>query len=111
MKTEKSIFLMVFGDGPKLRVVDFLMSFPKYDYNLTDIARNSEGGYSTLMLFWPEFVKTQFVIETRKVGKSRMFKLNEEYPAVKQPLKLDWTLSKYYANNLKFRITKEKIAA
>lgn len=98
---EKSIFIRLFGDSPKLRVLDFLMSFPKYDYSLTDISKNARIGYSTLMLFWEkDFVKTGLVVETRKVGKARMFKINETNPAIKYLLKLDWALSKYAAHKL-----------
>jgi len=82
-------------------VLDFLMTFLKFDYSLTDIAKNAKIGYSTLMLFWEkDFVSTGLVIETRKVGKARMFKLNEENPAIKHLLKLDWTLSKYAVHKL-----------
>ncbi len=97
---EKSVFLQVFGDNPKLRVIDFLITFPRFDYSITDIARNSHVGYSTLMLFWSEFVKTGIVEETREVGKARMFKLNEKNPAVKQILKMDWALSKYFVHKM-----------
>jgi len=107
MQKEISIFLRVFGNSPKLRVLDFLMSFPRFDYSLTDIAKNAKIGYSTLMLFWKrDFVKTGLVIETRKVGKSRMFQINEKNPAVQQLLKLDWALSKYVIN----KITKKEVA-
>ena len=98
---EKSVFIRLFGDSPKLRVLDFLMGFPKYDYSLTDISKNAKIGYSTLMLFWEkDFVKTGLVVETRKVGKARMFKINEKNPAIKYLLKLDWALSKYAVHKL-----------
>ncbi len=90
----ESIFLKVVGHSPKLRVLDFLLTFQAFDYSLTDIAKNSEVSYTSLMSFWPEFVKAGLVIETRKVGKARMFKLNEKNPIVRQMLRLQWTIAK-----------------
>jgi len=90
----ESIFLKVVGNSPKLRVLDFLLTFQTFDYSLTDIAKNSEISYTSLMAFWPDLVKQGIVIETRKVGKARMFKLNEKSSIVKQLLKLQWTIAK-----------------
>ena len=91
---EKSIFLQVVGDTPKLRVLDFLMTFQHFDYSLTDIAKNARVSYSNLMLFWPEFVKAGIVKQTRTVGKAKMFKLNEKNPFVQELSRLQYLISK-----------------
>ena len=90
----ESVFLKITGDSPKLRVLDFLLTFQAFDYSLTDIAKNAEVSYTSLMSFWPELVKTGIVKETRKVGKARMFRINEGNPVVKQLLKLQWAVAK-----------------
>jgi len=95
---EKSIFLSIIGDSPKARILDFLLMFPKFDYPLTDIARNSNVGYSTLQLLWPDFVKKELVIQTRTIGKAKLFKLNEESPIVKEMLNWSWNLTKEVVN-------------
>ena len=91
---EKSIFLEVVGDTPKLRVLDFLITFQAFDYSLTDIAKNAKVSYSNLMLFWPQLVKAGIVKQTRVVGKARMFKLNMENPFVQELSRLQWVVSK-----------------
>ena len=95
---EKSIFLSIIGDSPKARILDFLLMFPKFDYPLTEIARNSNVGYSTLQLLWPDFVKREIVIQTRIIGKAKLFKLNEENPIVKEMLNWSWNLTKQVVN-------------
>jgi len=95
---EKSIFLSIVGDSPKARILDFLLMFPKFDYSLTDIARNSNVGYSTLQLLWPDFVKKGIVMQTRTIGKAKLFKLNEENPIVKEMLSWSWNLTKQVVN-------------
>ena len=93
MKNE-SIFINVFGNNPIMKVLDFLITFQAFDYPLTEIAKNSGVGYSTLQSFWNRLVENNIVIKTRRVGKSDLFKLNTSNPAVKQLIKLDWNLVK-----------------
>lgn len=102
---EKSIFLQVVGDTPKLRVMDFLLTFQKFDYSLTEIAKNARVSYSNLMLIWPDLVKTGIVIQTRAVGKSKMFKLNEKNPITQELSRLQWFIAKFVIHK-KLGITK-----
>ena len=89
-----SIFVEVFGHNPIIKVLDFLITFADFDYPLTEIAKNSGVSYSTLQTFWYKLERNKIVIKTRRVGKSDLFKLNTENPAVKQLIKLDWNLIK-----------------
>ena len=93
MKNE-TIFVEVFGNNPIMRVLDFLITFQAFDYPLTEIAKNSGVGYSTLQTFWDKLERNCIVIKTRRVGKSDLYKLNTNNPAVKQLIKLDWNLVK-----------------
>jgi len=93
-KENKSFFLMQFGDTPQLRVLDFLIGFHFFDYPITEIARNSNVSYNSIVNFFPDFIKSGVIIKTRKVGKSDYYKLNLETPFVKNLIKLDWMLVK-----------------
>ena len=93
METE-TIFREVFGNNPITKVLDFLITFQLFDYPLTEIARNSGVSYSTLQTFWDKLERNCIIIKTRRVGKSDMYKLNTKNPAVRQLLKLDWSLIK-----------------
>ena len=90
----KNIFLEVFGNNPVIKVLDFLITFQLFDYPLTEIAKNSGVSYSTLQTFWDKLEKNNIVVKTRRVGKSDLFKLNTNNPAIKQLIKLDWNLIK-----------------
>ncbi len=91
---DKTIFLTVFGDTPVLRVLDFLEVNDSFDYSMKDIAKHSAVGYATLKLFWPKLESYQIVKKTRKVGKAKMYRLNEKNPAVKMFKQLYWEVSK-----------------
>jgi len=90
----KNIFLEVFGNNPVIKVLDFLITFQLFDYPLTEVAKNSGVSYSTLQTFWDKLEKNNIVVKTRRVGKSDLFKLNTNNPAIKQLIKLDWNLIK-----------------
>ncbi len=91
---KETIFIELFGSNPVMKVIDFLITFQAFDYPLTEIARNSGVSYSTLQIFWGKLVINKIVIKTRRVGKSDLFKLNTDNPAVQQLIKLDWNLIK-----------------
>ncbi len=93
MKTE-TIFIDVFGKNPVIKVLDFLITYQLFDYSLTEIAKNSRVSYSTLQTFWHKLEENNIVMKTRRIGKSDLYKLNTENPAVKQLLRLDWNLIK-----------------
>lgn len=90
---QETIFVQIFGNNPVVKVLDFLITFQAFDYPLTEIAKNSRISYSTLQTFWDKLIRNRIVIKTRRVGKSDLFKLNTENPAVQQLIKLDWNLS------------------
>lgn len=93
-KENKSFFLTQFGDTPQLRVLDFLIGFHFFDYPLTEIAKESNVSYNSLKSFFDDFIKSEIVVKTRKIGKSDYYKLNIENPFVKNLIKLDWMLVK-----------------
>ena|SRR3989344_5456880 len=93
-KLQKSIFLEQFGDTPQLRVFDFLIENHFFDFPMTEIARGSSVSYNSLKKFFGYLIKTNIIQETRKIGKSRYYKLNLENLFVKNLVKLDWILTK-----------------
>ncbi len=94
VKENKSIFLEQFGDTPQLRVLDFLIDNQFFDYPLTEIARGSNVSYNSLKVFFPNFIKSEIVYKTRRIGKSDYYKLNIKNPIVENLIKLDWVITK-----------------
>ncbi|MDD9954192.1 MAG: hypothetical protein OXR66_07720 [Candidatus Woesearchaeota archaeon] len=86
----KSLFLQAYGDTPILRVLDFLITFEDYDYSMKDIAKQANVGYTTLKSFWKDMEARNIVVQTRKVGKAKMYKLCKETPEVKKFLTFYW---------------------
>ena len=88
-KQNKSFFLKQFGDTPQLRVIDFLIDNHFFDFPMTEIARESNVSYNSIILFFEKWIKEDILVKTRKVGKSDYYKLNIENPFIENLIKLD----------------------
>lgn len=97
---EPSSFVMVMGNTPYVRVVDFLLENRPFDYSKTEIAKNAEVGWSTLHGVWKILERAEMVRQTRMVGKSKMYKLNEESPIVRKLIELDSGITEVFAHKL-----------
>ncbi len=85
---DDSLLIEFLGDTPLIRVLDFLIVFREYDYNKHDIAKNANVSWNTLDKIWTKLIKSSVIIATRKVGKSRMYKVDTENAAIKKLIEL-----------------------
>ena len=89
---EITIFREAFGDSPVIRVLDFLIEGRGLDYSLSDIAENSNIGWTTLHRIWGRLLKLEIVKPTREIGRAKLFKLNEDNAVVKDLIRVYDTL-------------------
>jgi len=89
---QKSAFLQEEGNTPKNRIWSFLIVHSEYDYSMKDIARYSKVGYTTLKQIWKEFKEKKIVVQTRAVGKAKMYRLNIKNPIVKKFTDYYWAV-------------------
>lgn len=87
------MFKEIFGKSPEAKILDFLGDHPNYDYSISDLAGYTGVSRPTLYNIIPEMVRKGLLIETRKVGKSKMYKLNTKNEIVRVILKFDFELS------------------
>ena len=100
-KRDDTLFLKAFGiKSPALRILDFLMDNKAYDYSKTDIAKGAGISRTTLSTAWENLEKPGLVIETREVGRAKMYKLNLKHPVVKKFIELDNAICDFYASQL-----------
>lgn len=71
-------FRKVFGDTPKVRVLEFLLEGRELDYSISDIAEGAEIGRTTLFRIWNDLIKAKIIIPTRQIGNAKLYKLNLE---------------------------------
>jgi hypothetical protein len=93
---ETSSFMLVFGDTPLIKLLDFFLDNPDFDYSLSDIAKNSGISWTTLHVYWKNLLRLGVVKQTRLVGKAKMYKLNIENPLVIKLKELDLFISESF---------------
>ena len=87
-----SAFLRVEGSTIKNRIWSFLIVHSEYDYSMKDIARYSKAGYTTLKEIWRGFKEKKIVVQTRAVGKAKMYRLNLKNPVVNKFIDYYWAV-------------------
>ena len=73
---EPTIFREIFGDTPKVRVLEYLLGGRELDHSIGDIAEGAGINRVTLFRLWPEIEKSKLIINTRNIGNAKLFKLN-----------------------------------
>ena len=106
---QTTIFREALGNSPVIRVLDFLIEGRGLDYSLSDIAKNSNIGWTTLHRIWGKLLKLKIITPTREIGRAKLFKLNEENHAVKELIRLYDTLlyqetEKYFSKELEIAV-------
>ncbi len=85
---EPTIFREIFGDTPKVRVLEYLLEGRELDHSIGDIAEGAGINRVTLFRLWPEIEKSKLVAHTRKIGNAKLFKLNIKNPYIKNVAEL-----------------------
>ncbi len=96
MKENKSAFVETFGDSPSVRVIDFFLTFPDFYYSKTEVAREVEISPITIEKIWAWLIEKGFIVETKKLGRAQLCKLNKGSQIVKELLRLDARLTEMY---------------
>ena len=87
------MFVRYMGDSPFIRVLDFLIENEIWDYSLQDISDNTDLARNTVSKVLDKMLGLGMVVNTRTVGRSKMFQINRQEPVVKKLIKFDRELS------------------
>ena len=72
-----------FGNYPRIRVIDLLLSHPYTEYTKKDIAECANIARGTLYEFFDELNKYNLIKPTRKIGNTQLYSIDMDSPAVK----------------------------
>ena len=103
---QESIFVEYFGDTPVVRILNFLMLGKDFYYSMTDIANGSHVGWTSFTRAWKELEKRKAIVQTRNIGRAKLFKLNTEDPTAQKLIKLHWEIIKTETDKM---LSKKKV--
>ena len=105
---EMSLLLRFFGATPAMRVIDFLMENYLFEYLKKEMAEGAGISRVTLYKLFPRLVSEGIVVETRRIGRGRFYKINRRSEIVKKLYAIDFKLIEGFANEVE---SKQKILA
>jgi len=94
---DKSVFRMAFGDSPIIKLIDFLIDSPEFDFSMTEISKETGISWITLNKLFPVFEKLGIIMETRQIGRARMYMINKNSPITRYWISIHTAVvDKYY---------------
>jgi len=79
---EKSILLKMLGDSPKLRIIDFFLDNPFFDFTKKEVIEALGMNKQTFYKYFKEIEEEGIVEVSRKIGRAKLYKINLKHPFV-----------------------------
>lgn len=81
-KEYQSILLKTLGDSPKLRIIDFFLDNPLFDFTKKEVIEALGMGKQTFYKYFSNIEEYGIVTTSRKIGKAKLYKINQKHPLV-----------------------------
>jgi len=81
-KEYESILIKTLGDSPKLRIIDFFLDNPLFDFTKKEVVEALGMSKQTFYKYFPDLEKYGIVKVSRKIGRAKLYKINLEHPLV-----------------------------
>jgi predicted AAA+ superfamily ATPase len=89
---DKTILVETFGNSPIIKIIDFFIDNPLFDYSKEELIKDLGISKVTFYKYFSILESNGIVEVTRKVGKAKMYKLNERSEVTKKIKELVWAL-------------------
>jgi len=74
--------LKTLGDSPKLRIIDFFLDNPLFDFTKKEVIEALGMSKQTFYKYFADIEDYEIVIVSRKIGKAKLYKINLKHPLV-----------------------------
>ncbi len=82
-KEYQSLLLKTLGESPKLKIVDFFMDNPLFDFTKKEVIEALGMSKQTFYKYFKDIEKYDIVKVSRRIGKASLYKLNPKHPLIK----------------------------
>jgi len=76
------ILARLFSSRAVGQILDFFLDHKEFDYSANEIAQKTGLSFMTIFREVPSLEKNQFIYNSRKIGKTNMYRLNTDFQAV-----------------------------
>ena len=81
-KRYESILIKTLGNHPKLRIIDFFMDNPLFDFTKKEVIEALGMSKQTFYKYFKDLEKQGIVKVSRKIGRAKLYRLNLKHPLV-----------------------------
>jgi len=81
-KKYESILIKTLGESPKLRIIDFFLDNPLFDFTKKEVIEALGMSKQTFYKYFPDLEKYGIVKVSRKIGRAKLYKINLKHPLV-----------------------------
>ena len=81
-KGYESILIRTLGDSPKLRIIDFFLDNPSFDFTKKEVIEALGMSKQTFYKYFPDLEKYGIVTVTRRIGRAKLYRINPKHPLV-----------------------------
>jgi predicted transcriptional regulator len=81
-KEYQSILLKTLGESPKLRIIDFFMDNPLFDFTKKEVIEALGMSKQTFYKYFADVEEYGIVSTSRKIGRATLYKINPKHPLV-----------------------------
>lgn len=92
-KGYQSILLKTLGDSPKLKIINFFLDNPLFDFTKKEVIEALGMSKQTFYKYFSDIEKYGIVIISRKIGRANLYKINLGNPIVKMLRECETQLS------------------
>ena len=82
MSESSSLLLRAYGSSPQMKILDYLMSFPKNDFTQKEIIEALGMSKTTFYKYFDNLVGFGMIRVNRKIANSKLYSINLENPLV-----------------------------
>jgi DNA-binding transcriptional ArsR family regulator len=76
------ILSRIFSSRAAAQILDFFLDHKEYDYSASEIARKTGLSFRTIFREMPDLEDSQLIYNSRRIGKTNMYKLNVDLTSV-----------------------------
>jgi len=80
----ETLLVKMFGNSPKLRILDFFLDNPYFDFSKSEVIRELGMSKQTFYKYFKDLEDLEIVKPTRKIGRATLYRINKEHPLVKK---------------------------
>ena len=78
----RSILIRTLGDSPKLRIIDFFLDNPLFDFTKKEVMEALGMSKRTFYKYFPDLEEQGIVIVSRRIGRAKLYRINLKHPLV-----------------------------